>query len=83
MAIVYRGPSNGQGITVYHDGVKMGSGIIRIESNQDNPSGIVKIGRQFDEQVGGPNGSVYLDELLFWNQQMSETDIQMAMDNLV
>ena len=76
--MVYQGPNNNQGITVYHDGVNKGSDLIRTSSGQVAPSGIVKIGRRFDEPGTPRYGSAHVDELLFFNHMLSPSQINMV-----
>ena len=75
--MVYRGPNIGEGIPVYHDGVFKGNMSQKVPGNKGTPSGIVKIGTSLDPPGTADFTSVYLDELLFWNRQMSQTEIVM------
>ena len=75
VAIVYRGPNEGEGITVYHDGINKGSNTTRDSRITVTPSGIVKIGRRFDEPGNAVYGSSHVDELLFFNYQLSQPEI--------
>ena len=77
---IYRGPNDGEGMKVYHDGADIGSTTQKFPRQTDTPSGIVKVGRWFDPPGAGGYGSLYLDELLFWNRQISEADIQLIKD---
>ena len=75
--MVYQGRNYNQGIRVYHDGVDKGSDLYRTFYRQASPSGIVKIGRQFDEPGPPHYGSAYVDELLFFNHMLSPSKINM------
>ena len=73
----YRGPNNGEGITVYHDGVNIGSDTTKDSDSRARPSGVVKIGRLYDEPGAPVYGSAHVDELLFFNCMLSESEIVM------
>ena len=77
MAVVYRGPHQGEGITVYHDGVNKGNGETRDSFSPATPSGIVKIGRRFDEPGSPLYGSAHVDELIFFNRMLFQSEIVM------
>ena len=78
-AIVYRGPNKGEGFTVYHDGINKGSDTSKNPYSFVMLSGVVKIGRWCDEPGDLQYGSVYLDELLFFNHQLNLTEVNMIM----
>ena len=75
VAMLFKGHRTGEGITVYLDGNSKGNDMYSVQYNTGTPSGIVKIGRWLDSPGSAHYGSVYLDELLFWNQQMSPNEI--------
>ena len=75
--MIYRGPN--QGITIYHDGIEKESGT-RCRVATVSSSGIVKIGRLLDPPGSTYYGSVYLDELLFWNRQVGGEEIDTIMN---
>ena len=75
VAIVYKGPNDDEGITVYHDGINKGSDTAKHSYSPANATGIVKIGRRFDEPGSAQYGPVYLDELLFFNRQLNQSEI--------
>ena len=77
VAIVYRGPNDGEGLTVYHDGVYMGNDTTKWSYNCTG-TGTVKIGRRYDEPGYAYYGSAYVDELLFFNYQLSPSQINMT-----
>ena len=77
---MYKGPENGQGISVYHGGELQGS-----DTHKDNdphqvaPSGVLKIGKLFEVTTGARYAKLVMDELLIWNQQLSSTEIEAVM----
>ena len=73
--MVYRGPNNGEGIIVYHDGVNKGNDTTRRPFSTSTPMGIVKIGRRFDEPSSAYHASVHINELLFFNRQLLQSEI--------
>ena len=75
--MVYRGP--GDGITVYHDGVEVARDAFPSTFNPVTSSGIIKISRRFDPPGDALYGSVYLDELLFWNQILVQSEIEIIL----
>ena len=77
VAIVYRGPNESEGFTVYHDGVDMGRSVTTKTSYNYTGTSTVKIGRLHDEPGSALYGSAYVDELLFFNYQLSPSQINM------
>ena len=77
VAIVYRGPNEGEGFTVYHDGVDKGNHTTKSSGNYTG-IGAVKIGRLYDEPGSAYYGSAHVDELLFFNYQLSPSQINMT-----
>ena len=75
VAMVYRGPNKGEGFTIYHDGVVKGSDTTRVSWSSATPSGIVKIGRWLDEPGDPFYGSAHVDELIFFNHMLSQSEI--------
>ena len=70
---VYHG--NGQGITAYHDGSKIGSATAKTSGNSIGGNGMVLIGRRYltsDTHYV----STYVDEIKMYNRQLSESEIQ-------
>ena len=76
-AMAYRGPNNDERIKIYQDGVDKGSETTRISYTTVTLSATIKIGRQYDEPGGLCFESAHVDELLFWNQQMNHTEVNM------
>ena len=62
--MVYHGA--GQGISVYHDGSKIGT-----DRDKASKSTVAGSGR-----VDRINGSTYVDEIKMYNRQLSESEIQ-------
>ena len=80
VVLVYRGPENGQGISVYHNGELQGNDVWRSNANnQAAPSGVLEIGKLFERQTDARHAKLIMDELLIWIQQVSPADIQKAM----
>ena len=80
VAMIYRGPNDGEGIIVYHDGVDMGNDTTKTSYSYIPPSGVIKIGRLFDEPGTPRYGSAHVDELLFFNYQLSQPEVTMIKD---
>ena len=73
----YIGPSNGQGIMIYYDGVEVANGTARSSYNSF-PSGYgrVVVGRYFinkDKEYT----SVQVDELIYFNNSLTNEQIEM------
>ena len=80
VVLVYRGPENGQGISIYHNGELQGNDASRSNaSNQAAPSGVLKIGKLFENPTSARYAKLIMDELLIWNKQLSLTEIQEVM----
>ena len=73
--MVYRGSYDGEGITIYHDGVNKGNDTTWESQSPVTPSSIVKIGRLFDEPRTADYGTANVDELVFFNHQLSQSEI--------
>ena len=71
---VFRGKSNGEGILVYRDGTHVRTDDVRSSWSTGNPSGVLKIGRLFTAS-GAKYSSAQVDELMFWNRQLSGDEI--------
>ena len=65
VAAVYKGPNEGEGITVYHDGVNTGNDTTRDPQHTFKQPRIVKIGRWSDDPGRPFYGPAHLDELIF------------------
>ena len=78
VVLVYKGPENGQGISVYHDGELRGNCTQRNAfSTEVVPSGALKIGKWHEGTT--VYAKLFMDELLIWNQQLSLTEIKAVM----
>ena len=76
VAIVYRGPNESEGITVYHDGVDKGNHTTK-RLWSFTGTGTVKIGRHCDKSGPQHYGSAHVDELIFFNHMLSQSEIVM------
>ena len=72
--LVFRGAADGEGIMIYTDGTLRKTITGRVSSMTGNPSGVLKIGRLF-EGSEGRSSSAQVDELMFWNRQLSGDEI--------
>ena len=80
VALVYGGPEIRQGISVYHNGELQGTDTQGINANITAvPSDVLKIGKMFEKPTEVRYAKLIMDELLIWNQQLSQTDIEKAM----
>ena len=75
MALVYHGPNNGQGITVYQDGTQVEHDDTRYNQLYTRGSGSMVIGRKYTFKDDHYT-SVAVDELTMWNRQLSVQEIQ-------
>ena len=75
MTIVYHGPNNGEGFTVYHNGIGVAHDNFRSASSHNAGPGSMVIGRTFTD-VDDEYASVCVDELTMWNRQLSFQEIQ-------
>ena len=79
LALVFHGPEEGQGITVYTNGTPAAAPSLRGTNHTRNSSGIVVIGRLRTDQ--GPNyATLMADELTFWNRQLSDEEVEALRD---
>ena len=70
--MVYHGV--GQGITVYHDGMVVGTDTSRAVGTRVQGTGDMFIGRRLDNS-GSLYASVHVDELKLYNRQLSADEI--------
>ena len=75
----YIGPNNGQGIRIYHDGLQVGSDDTKTDVTFSPGDGCVCVGTYDDVSV---YASVDVDELLFFNEALSDQQI-MNIKNMV
>ena len=76
LALVYKGPENQyQGNIIYLDGIRKNSGVNkRNYGGRKYPSGVLRIGRLFEDQ-SSQYSEVMVDELSIWNRQLTQTEI--------
>ena len=81
MTIVYHGPNNGEGFTVYHDGTQVEHDDTRYYTgfSYTTGPGVVVIGRGYTDEDDHYT-SVAVDELTMWNRQLSFQEIQDIFD---
>ena len=70
----YIGPENGQGVRIYHDGVHIGDESTIVVAAKNNGDGRIVMGRFFAEREGSYS-SFQVDELLFFNQTLTDSEI--------
>ena len=73
--MVYHG--TGSGITVYQDGIKVGTSTVKVSTgSKPNGNGRVFIGRRdLGSRLGARYASTYVDEIKMYNNQLSEDEI--------
>ena len=80
VGMIYKGPSKGEGISVYKDGLHVGDNDqgTQVSGWTTNNSGRLMIGRLFqlsaDPEVA-KHAEAVVDELLIWNRQLSADEI--------
>ena len=75
VALVYHGPNDGEGITVYHDGTQVEHDDTRYNRSYTTGPGSMVIGRKYTNRDDYYT-SVVVDELTMWNRQLSVQEIQ-------
>ena len=81
VSLVYRGPAEGEGIRLYVDGLPAGDDTSRNPVTTTAPAdGRLKISKLF-EGGNAQKTPTTIDELLFWNRQLSQAEIT-AIKNL-
>ena len=78
-ALVYRGPNQGKGVRLYVNGLPVGEDSTRAPIDTAPADGRLKISKLFEGN--GQNSPATIDELLFWNRQLSQAEIT-AINNL-
>ena len=68
----YIGPADGQGFTIFTDGVLQGSDTSKDTRSRTPGDGRVLIGRAITDWYA----SVEIDELTFWNRALTQQEIQ-------
>ena len=71
----YIGPNYGQGIRLHRDGRLTGSDDTSAGGHASQGDGRVVVGREFTDRGENKYGSVAVDELLFFNQTLSQQHI--------
>ena len=80
LVLNYIGPAEGQGVTIYKDGVLQGSGTDKIVgTTYMEGDGRMFIGRWYTEREGR-YASVEADELTFWNRALTLEEIKAIYD---
>ena len=72
----YVGTNNAEGVTIYHDGVEVGSNTQKTPYYNNAGSGIVVLGRYYVQALEQSFASVMVDELLFFNRYLTEEEVQ-------
>ena len=75
LALVYHGPSDGQGMSVYHDAALLKHDASKTPKNHTESSGTVIIGKRHTDR-DGDYGSVTVDELTLWDRHLLPEEIQ-------
>ena len=71
----YIGPSDGEGIIVYINGTEVASVTTKFGLLFSAGDGRIVVGRRFTDLDGG-YASVEVDELIYFNAALSDTDVQ-------
>ena len=77
LAMVFHGPNEGEGITVYHDGVQVASDTTKWPYSfppYRPGDGTFVIGRFYTDR-GEDYSSVEVDELTLWNRNLTQQEI--------
>ena len=75
LGLNYIGPNNGQGIRVYYDGAQAGSDKMKYPKTYQPGASRVILGRELINVDAG-YASVDVDELFFFNEALSDQNIQ-------
>ena len=75
LVLNYIGPADGQGITIYKDGILQGSDTSKGGPSYPPGDGRVVVGRWFTDR-DRDYASVEVDELTFWNRALTLQEIQ-------
>ena len=70
------GPEDGEGIRIYYDGVRRGNDTSMSLYSFNTGDGRIVIGRR-ETDSDDNYGSAQLDELIFFNKKLSESEITM------
>ena len=72
----FLGPNDQEGISIYQNGQHVGNHTTINQSSTNAPDGKIVIGRVFTE-INNFYASVQVDELLFFNQTLTEAEIRL------
>ena len=72
----YLGPNNGQGIRIYHNGTEVASDTTKASHGFSAGDGRIAVGR-YRTNRNDHYGNAQVDELIFFNQALSQDDITM------
>ena len=72
---VLEGPKQGEGISVYADGILANQTTTKESGDYPSGSGRMVIGRR-NVDVDDKYASVTVDELLLWNRKLSQPEVQ-------
>ena len=71
-----------EGFKVYNDGVEVGSGSTNLGGSYSVGDGRIAIGRSYSG-ADGDYASVEVDELLFFNENLTESEIILIKDHIL
>ena len=77
----YVGPNNGEGIRIFFNEAEMGSDTIKDGGPYPTGDGRIVVGRRQTDK-DGKYASVQVDELIFFNQSLSTTDIKLLYNGI-
>ena len=72
----YIGPNDGEGVRIYYDGEEVASGTTKSSSSYSAGDGKITVGRYYTN-VNTLYASVQVDELVFFNQTLSNDNINL------
>ena len=81
--LVYKGKSDGEGISVYQNGNWKRDDFNSKFMITGHPSGILKIGKLHESGFSPSYSSAEVDELMFWNRQLTDQEIATIADMIV
>ena len=80
LVVNYIGPEEGEGIRVYYDGVLVGSDTRKNVHTISEGNGQIAIGRFYNNNKWR-DGSVVVDDLILFNQALTDDEIQRLSSN--
>ena len=81
LVVNYIGPEEGGGIRVYYDGVLVGSDTRKDVHTISEGNGQIAIGRFYNNNNKWRDGSVVVDDLILFNQALTDDEIQRLSSN--